>query len=213
MTHSLHRLGKPQELKEDWVVICISAAGINNVGAGVKIKRFLELCAENNASSMGSNLSSEYLEESREKFINLHCDDNTMAGQVTFSNEKDVANLLKQLKKEDLGISVVVSGLIDEVDHICKCTGNHHHTVTNSLGIWGRTDLLPPPEILAITTMCGHGMISANHVYFLLDRIKKGLITPEKASLDMAKDCVCGIFNPVRCTKLLKAMIEVDAED
>lgn len=209
MSHSLYRYGSPEEIKNDWTVICISSAGINSDGCGPKIRRFFEFCDKHNAVSMGSNITSDLLVGSREAFFALDWDDpKIMAGQACFNTEEDIAGLLKDMKEADMGLSVVVSGLIDRVDHICKCIGTKHHTVSNSLGIWGDTSKLPPLEILGITTMCGHGMISANRVEDAIEKIRKGRTTAEEISREMAKDCVCGIFNKDRCEKLLNAVAE-----
>lgn len=213
MSHSLYRYGSAEELKSDWTVICISSAGINNEGCGPKIKKFFEFCDKNNAVSMGSNITSDLLAGSREAFFALDWNDpKIMAGQACFDREEDIAGLLKDMKEADLGLSVVVSGLVDRVNHICKCVGTKHHTASNSLGVWGDTSKLPPPDVLAITTMCGHGMISSNRVYDAVEKIRKGRTTPEKISREMATDCVCGIFNEHRCAKLLRALAEQEAE-
>ncbi len=210
MSHSLYRYGTPEDLKHDWTAICICAAGINNTEVGPKIRTFFEISDRHNAVSMGSNITSDLLVGSREAFLNdLDWNDpKIMAGQCCFDTEEDVAGMVKDMKEADLGLSLVVSGLIDEVDHICKCVGTKHHTVSVSAGIWGDQTKLPPPEVLALTTMCGHGMISDNRIYDAVSRIKKGATTPEKISHEIATDCVCGIFNEHRCARLLKAMAE-----
>ena len=214
MSHSLYRYGTREDLEHDWTVICISSAGINNVGCGPKIGQFFSFCDKHHAVSMGSNLTSDLLMEDRKAFLNQDWDNpKIMAGQACFDEESDVAGLLQDMKQADLGLSVVVSGLIDRVDHICKCVGTKHHTASASLGIWGETSKLPPPDVLAITTMCGHGMISANRVYDAVEKIRKGRTTAEKASLEMATDCVCGIFNAHRCARLLRALADAAAQE
>ena len=207
MSHSLYRYGTREDLEHDWTVICISSAGINSEGCGPKIGQFFRFCNKHHAVSMGSNLTSDLLVGDREMFLAQDWNNpKIMAGQACFDKEDDIAGLLSDMKEADLGLSVVVSGLIDRVDHICKCVGTKHHTVSASLGVWGDISKLPPPEVLSITTMCGHGMISANRVYDAVEKIRKGRTTPEKASLEMATDCVCGIFNAHRCAKLLRVL-------
>lgn len=213
MTHTLHRYGTSEELNNDWVVLMIYSTGINSKGSGPKMRKFADLCIKNNAVSLGSTKTCEYLEGGREAFLDTIDvkGDTTMAVQGTFNTPEDVANLLKDLKEADLGISVVVSGLTDKVSHMCKSIGTRHHTVTNSLGVWGRTDKLPAnPDVLSIITMCGHSMISEKHICDLVDKIKKGQTTARKASMELASDCVCGILNPDRCEKLLNAIVAVD---
>jgi hypothetical protein len=54
--------------------------------------------------------------------------------------------------------------------------------------------------------MCGHGLVSGRLVKRMVADIKKKKITPEKAALELAKPCLCGIFNPHRAAKLLTKM-------
>ena len=68
--------------------------------------------------------------------------------------------VLRQLKEEDLGISITVSGIVDEVFGLANELGLQPHTVNLSLGIHGKTELLPPEETLELTTMCGHALMA-----------------------------------------------------
>lgn len=210
MTHTLHRFGTEEDLLHDWVVLQL-ASPVNTPGSGPKMLAFAELAIKNHAVSLGGTKTSEYLEGSRENFLKTidTGKDDTMAVQATFNEESDVAQFLKDLKEADLGISVVISGLTDNVRHMCKEAGTKFHSLTNSLGIWGRQDLLPKDEnCLAIITMCGHSMISETHVMNLAKKIKAGKTTARKAALELAYDCTCGIVNPDRCERLIQAIAD-----
>ena len=76
-----------------------------------------------------------------------------------------------------------------------------------SLGIHGKTELLPgkDPEI---NTMCGHGMVAFSLIKHMVERIKKGQITAEKAAEKLAAQCHCGIFNPVRAVRILQKLAD-----
>jgi hypothetical protein len=76
-----------------------------------------------------------------------------------------------------------------------------------SLGVWGKIELLPSNEVLEITTMCGHHMISRYLVDEIVTKIKAGTMTPEEASKRIGKLSVCGIFNPDRCIELFKKIL------
>ena len=116
--------------------------------------------------------------------------------------------VLAELKKEDLGTSVVVSGLVDTTDELCKRVGlGHMHTVEFSGGIHGKLSLLPEKPVLEVTTMCGHGMVASNLVREMADQVKKGKKSLEEAGIELAKPCQCGVFNPKRAEKLLKKML------
>ena len=103
-------------------------------------------------------------------------------------------------------MSVVVAGILDSVNDCCQKAGLKRHTVELSLGIWGKTEKLPSNDILEVTSMCGHGLISASLVNSLVGGIKAGAKTPEDAARELTPNCTCGIFNPARAAKLLAAM-------
>jgi hypothetical protein len=51
--------------------------------------------------------------------------------------------------------------------------------------------------------MCGHGLTSSGLVEKMIEDIRKGKTSPQKASEKLAKPCVCGIFNTTRAAELL----------
>jgi acetylglutamate kinase len=109
------------------------------------------------------------------------------------------------LKKIDLGSSVVVSGLFQQVDECLKKINLRPHTVQFSLGVFGRVDRLPEEKMLEITTMCGHHLISPRLVKKLVKDVKADRITTERAAELLGKQCICGAFNKARATKLIEA--------
>jgi len=128
-------------------------------------------------------------------------------GNRVFNNKKELSSYLKRLKEKNMGKSVVVSGLFDEV---IECLGEINlspHTIQFSMGIFGKTQLLPKKEILDITTMCGHHMISPMLVEKLASDIKNGKISCEEAVRVMSEQCVCGVFNEGRTCKLMETLV------
>jgi hypothetical protein len=95
---------------------------------------------------------------------------------------------------------------MDGVERCARAADARRHTVEWSLGIWGRTDLLPSDDVLSITTMCGHGMVAASLVERMALEVRRNRLSAEEAALQLARPCVCGIFNPVRAAMLLRAM-------
>jgi len=85
---------------------------------------------------------------------------------------------LKDIKDEDMGISIIVTGLVDSVNCCSKEAGLKRHSINYSLGIWGDKSKLPDEKYLGITTMCGHAMISFNLVKKLIEDIKKENVIP-----------------------------------
>ena len=115
---------------------------------------------------------------------------------------------LKTLKEEDLGISVVVSGLISEIRELCQEIGLNMHTANLSLGEFGKKSLLPPEKTLEITTMCSHHCVSSQSVLHYARLIKEGKISLEKAAEKLTAPCVCGIFNTKRAGQILENLEE-----
>ena len=70
----------------------------------------------------------------------------------------------------------------------------------------GKMSLMPEPEILELTTMCGHAFVANSLVRHLVERVKNGKMTPERAAVEMAKQCTCNFFNVERGVKLIQAM-------
>lgn len=202
MTHSLHRVGDHESLQDDWVLLCMPSKDINHENSAPKLKRFFELCLDNHCVTLGDcRGGNEYYQESREYMIN-NVEDRAVI-TATFSNEDDVVGMLKDLKKEDLGMSIVVSGLKEETESCCKRAELTPHTVEHSLGRWGNTDRLPPYEILEISTMCGHSMVSVSLIEDMIEKVRRGKLTSEEAAQELFKPCMCGIFNTKRAKRLI----------
>ena len=217
MSHTLHRVGTEENLKHDFVFLCMPSKDINHEGSAPKLRRFFQLCEKNHCVTMGDcRGGNEWYQkekyhlqdnlEGRQHMID-HVEDRAVI-TATFKDETDVINMLADLKKEDLGMSIVVSGLVDHVKECCHKVGLEPHTVESSLGRIGRTDLLPPNEILEIATMCGHSMVSVNFINEMIEKCRKVRCTPEEAAAELFKPCMCGIFNTDRAAMLIRKMIE-----
>jgi len=86
---------------------------------------------------------------------------------------------------KDLGVSVVVSGLISEVKDVCDDIGLNMHTVNLALGEFGRKELLPTEKTLEITTMCGHHCVSSQSIEHYVDRKNFSRKSCRKVNLSM----------------------------
>lgn len=210
MTHTLHRLGTDISLlEEDYVVLMMPSKDINHVGSAPKLRRFFELALEAGAIKIGDcRGGNQYYQGGIEKLLE-NVEDRAVITAV-FKDKESLTRLLKQLKKEDLGLSVVVSGLFDKVRECCSQSGLKPHSINQSLGRWGATQKLPSTGIQEINTMCGHGMVSVNLIKQMVARIKNGKITAEKAAEKLFEPCMCGIFNPHRAAKLLTKMAQLE---
>ncbi|MRR10480.1 hypothetical protein EG831_10500 [bacterium] len=201
MSHTLHRCGKHDDLQKDFVVFCMSAKTVNAKGSGPKMRKFFDILKKYPAVNFGdvktgSRFNSDW------QTIHDGYKDQSVAHYV-FSDAGVVSRILKELKDADLGVSVIVSGVFEKVDELCREAGLKMHTVEYSGGVMGRTERLPEGPVLAITTMCGHGLVSANLVKKMAVQVKKGKKSLPEAAAELAKPCMCGVFNAERAERLL----------
>lgn len=207
MTHTLHRVKTTSGQKDDYVVLIMPARGINNQDSVETFRRYLDLLDQFHPINMGAigcgNLATNTFEEIK---ANIKADVPMVHG--VFRDRDTLIAVMKALKEADYGYSVVVSGLADDVDCCAKKAGIQRHSVDISLGIWGKREKLAPTQVLEITTMCGHAMISANLVYKMVDDIRSGKRTAADAALELSKPCACGIFNQTKAERLLRELAE-----
>lgn len=123
---------------------------------------------------------------------------------AVFTDLDTLRKVVEELIGADLGISINISGLMDEVQACCQRAGIGRHSAEHSLGFWGSKDRLPEREILEFNTMCGHGMVSFNLIRKMIEYVKLRRLTPKKAAKIMAKCCECGAFNPLRAEMMLE---------
>lgn len=210
MTHTNHRQGNRESLSKDYVALIIHARGINDKDTGPKVQEFLRLGYKYGPVNAGPARLGDTFMSSPEKVVERLS--RASIGHIVFDDRGKVEAFVNDLVKADLGLSVVVSGLFDEVDEICRAAGIKRHTAMCSLGVWGNIEKLPEPEILDITTMCGHGLVSFNLVRRMADQVSKRSISLKEAGRIMARPCSCGIFNPKRAEDLLQRYIATTVE-
>jgi hypothetical protein len=205
MTHTLFRHGGREDLREDFVLLAMCATGITHQGsASVKKKLYEILQRFPHANSGDVKTGSEFNAEP-EAIRNGFVD--TSVFHYVFTDKETVVQVLEEIRKANLGISIVLTGLLDEVEDCCRSAGIRPHTVEHSAGVMGRTERLPDEQILGITTMCGHGLVAANLVLEMVKRIRRGKLSIEKAAAKLAGPCICGVFNPKRAERLLSELV------
>ncbi|MHB8990638.1 MAG: hypothetical protein ACYC66_03200 [Chloroflexota bacterium] len=211
MTHTLHRQGSVESLKKDYSVLALVARQFDLATEERKasaVKRLQGIC-ETMARHSPANLGSLYVKDGtyahgmKAEEVRDGLKPNGFVLCVYDDKEK-LKGVLTELKEKDFGISITVSGLIDEVFATCEEVGLQPHTISYSMGVWGKKELLPRMELLEITSMCGHAMTSANLVNKAIEEIKAGRTTPEKAAIEIARPCACGCFNTARAAELLR---------
>ena len=205
MTHTLHREGTLENLREDFVVFTMSAKTVNAKGSGEKMRKFFEILEKYNGVNYGDMKTGNVLNLDRDTIHDGIVD--TSIVHFVFTDKAVVGKVLDELEGAKLGTSVIVSGLVEETDRVCKRAGLRMHTVEFSGGVHGKLGLLPGKPVLEITTMCGHGMVASNLVRETVRQIKKGKQSREEAGVELAKPCQCGVFNPKRAEALLEKFL------
>ena len=181
-----------------------TAKGINREGSASKIKEFLRICLKYNPVSIGSSKHGNIFQEdiAPEQWVSEIGDGETAA--AVFTDPDTLQDVVDQLVQADLGISINISGLSEEVQQCCHKAGIERHSVEHSLGFWAAKDRLPEREILEFHTLCGHGMVSFNLIRKMIEYVKLRRLSPKDAARIMAKGCVCGVFNPARAEAMLE---------
>jgi len=204
MTNTLHRQGAREDLKNDYVIFAHTAKGITREGSAPKLQEFMRICLKYRPSNIGDCKQGNILQNdiNIQKLISNQEDGS--GATAVFTDLETLEKVVEELIHADLGISINISGLLDEVKTCCQKAGIQRHSVEHSLGIWGAKDRLPEREILEFNTLCGHGMVSFNLIRKMIEYVKLRRLTPKKAAKIMAKCCECGAFNPVRAERLLE---------
>jgi hypothetical protein len=203
MSHSLHRFGTPENLKNDFCIYSRAAKGVNRDNCGDKLRRTLEIYLSERVVNFGSSHSGKSYLAGLEPAEYARTLDHSYGIIASFADGEAVKGILRRLKEAELGISVVVSGLIDEVTRIAREVGLKPHTATLSLGIYGKRAVLPEPEVLEITTMCGHSLVGSALARKVLGKVRQGKLSAKQGALLLSRPCPCGIFNTERCAELL----------
>lgn len=212
MSHSLHRYGSAESLKNDFCIYSRAARGVNRDNCGDKLRQILNIYRSEHVVNFGSSHSGKCFLAGLDPDEYAKSLDNSYGIIATFADRKAVLGVLQKMKDADLGISVVVSGLIEEVTEIAREVDLKPHTALLSLGTYGKKSLLPEEETREIVTMCGHSLIGPGLVRLVANKVRRGDQTPEEGALQLTQPCTCGIFNTVRCKELLEKMLEKRGE-
>jgi hypothetical protein len=218
MTNTLHRAGDAASFRDDYIVFAMCSRGKNDENSVPKLRRFLEMARKFNPVNLGDarhggafrpsrsmNPLSHWKRDIKPDFdaVIAGLDTPTTAAAV-FDNRVAAEDLLKAVREADLGLSVNISTSIDGAEQCCHAAGLCRHSVGYSLGFEGKTEHLANSDVLMLSTMCGHGMVSASLAKKMIDWVKEGRRTPEQAVSYMGRFCSCGVFNPARACRILE---------
>lgn len=217
MTNTLHRYGEAASFHDDYIVFAIASKGRNDEGALEKLRRFLEIAVEFKPVNLGDAIHGGALRPSKTMNPTAHWNRESKPDfkavieglnapttvAAVFDNRPAAEDFVTAIKAADLGLSINISTSIDGAEQCCFAAGIPRHSVGYSLGFEGDTSRLPDANVLLLSTMCGHGMVSHNLAKKMIDWVKEGRRTPEQAACYLTRFCSCGVFNPKRAARIL----------
>ena len=227
MTNTLHRYSEhyafetalnPEPIRDDYIVFAMSSRGINDDNLVEKYRTFPRLALKHNPINIGDATKGGMIRPRQDMNPTAHWrrdqrsdPEQVIAGieghttvAAVFDNYEAMERFVEELKAVDLGVSINISAPMDEAYRCCKAAGITRHSVEYSLGFRGRVDKLPDATTLELSTMCGHGMVSANFANKMLEWVRENRRTPEEAARYMARFCICGVFNLTRAEHIIK---------
>jgi hypothetical protein len=218
VTNTLHRFGPAPSFADDYIVFAMCARGKNDIDALPKLRKFLEMAVPFKPVNLGDATHGGALRPSREMNPLSHWNreqsldfqsvidglDALTTVAAVFDNRAAAEDFVKAVKCADLGLSINISTSVDGAEQCCFAAGIHRHSVGYSLGFEGKTEKLPGADVLLLSTMCGHGMVSHSLAKKMIDWVKEGRRTPEQAASYLTRFCSCGVFNPARAARVLE---------
>ncbi len=227
MTNTLHRYSEhyafertpnPEPVKDDYIVFAMASRGLNDNDLVEKYRSFLRLALKHNPVNIGDASKGGMLRPRTDMNPTAHWrrdqradPEQVIAGieghttvAAVFDNYEAMKTFVEELKEEDFGISVNISAPMDDARRCCQQTGITRHSVEYSIGFHGRVDKLPDGTTLEVSTMCGHGMVSANFAKKMIEWTKENRRTPEEAARYLARFCICGVFNIRRAERIIR---------
>jgi len=210
LTHTNFREGTLETYKRDYVVLVMPAKGFNNrEDIGDKLRDIWRIMYSYKPIN-GGGVSTGMLLTTPAETIIEKIENKTPMLLGVYSDKDTVNRVIRDIKAADRGISVVVSGLIEDTAEIAKANGLNLHSIEYVLGIHGRRDLLPPEHIREVTTMCGHGLISSHLVAHLLEQVKGKKMGVDDAVTEIGRQCICGIFNTEKARFLFERALKAE---
>ena len=219
MTNTLHRFGDAESFHDDYVIFAICSRGMNDEDAVPKLKQFLQMALPFKPVNLGDARHGGALRPNSDMRPTSHWNrdmtpdfqavidglDVPTTAAAVFNDKIAAQDFVKAVKEADLGLSINISTSIDGADECCHSAGIPRHSVGYSLGFEGKTEKLPNTQVLSLSTMCGHGMVSHSLAKKMIDWVKEGRRTPEQATTYLARFCSCGVYNPARAIRILEA--------
>ncbi len=228
MTNTLHRYSEHyargpgadvRPVTNDYIVFAMAAKGVNDDDLVGKYRAFLRLALEHDPVNIGDASHGGWLRPRQDLKPTNHWRrdhrpdpemvlrgiDGPSTVAAVFDTFEKMRGFVEALAKADIGVSINIAAPMDAAHRCCRDAGIPRHSVEYSIGFSGRLEKLPEAQTLELSTMCGHGMVSAAFARKMLDWVKENRRTPAEAAAYMARFSSCGVFNTHRAEELLEA--------
>jgi hypothetical protein len=232
MTNTMHRQGSIESLRQDYIIFSTTAAGFNRKGSEDATKKFVEIMMRHQPVNMGISTEvaaaetkpnfvwealrnrfrgrryqdgqpTEELRDGWAEALRLTGEGSRPRTHAVFDSADKLAAAIRDLKEADLGLCVNVNAIHADTDRVAREAGIVRHTIEHSLGFHGRVERLPSADVLELSTMCGHGMVSYNLVRKMNYLVGMNQISTDRAAELLSRPCGCGVFNPTRAARIL----------
>src|SRR5205814_5619108 len=111
----------------------------------------------------------------------VHCVSCPSTVAAVFDNPDQVVAFIKELRQEDLGLSINISAALDKAQECARRAGLERHSVGIPVAFVGQTHPTPDRQTLEPATVRGHGVPSSSLIRKLLDWLKLGRRSPHEA--------------------------------
>ncbi len=214
VTHTLHRLRMnrgPEGGAGDYIVMVMAAQGFNETGSEERFRRVLRILADHDPVNLADDNQGSIHTGETVDALEANVKDTAYISAV-FNDRGALLEVLRELAGADLGLSVVVTGDPADTWPTIREAGLDIHTVNLSLGSCGASEELPSEPVLALVSMCGHGLVSPAFAGDILRKVREGLLDARGGALELASVCTCGMFNVTLAEEiLLSGEVQADA--
>ncbi|HEX9052435.1 MAG TPA: hypothetical protein VF841_18050 [Anaeromyxobacter sp.] len=227
MTNTLHRYSdhyarepgdEARPVTDDFIVFAMATKGVNDDDLVRKYRSFLEIALRHDPVNVGDATHGGWLRPQKDLTPLNHWKrehrpdpdavlrgiDGPTTVAAVFDTFEKMRAFVEDLAKADLGVSINIAAPMDAAHRCCREAGITRHSVEYSVGFKGRVEKLPDARTLELSTMCGHGMVSASFARKMQDWVKENRRTPAEAAAYLARFCSCGVFNTKRAERLLE---------
>ena len=144
MTHTLHRQGREESLATDFTILAMPSSGFNSAGSLPKLAKALDIFLKYDPVNIGDSKGGSRFSLGSDGAVKDILVENELVHAV-YRTKEQLINVLVDLKKADLGLSVTIGGLVGSLEDCCSRAAVTPHTIVQSLGVMGKMDNCPTP--------------------------------------------------------------------